>query len=473
MKIKSMTFLSGVLFGGGFFLISQTPVFAGGGEDTSKSSDGYTNFSKSPSTPVISPGKKESFLSEIKNQIETNRIKPEKKTMTNNLKHEKTSVNGTSTRVVFGRASDIEKKEIVQLGSFRKNNQSQQAEVDALIGVVEGNQSQMFLSQAESLMEGKTGGTAAPKGVSPSSPSVNPSKSPNGNGTGTANAAPIHSMGSSSFGKSTTVLSGGNSSGANVASSGGSHSQSGKSTSAPSGGNSSGANVASSGGSHSQSGKSTSAPSGGNSSGTNVASSGSSGGTGSSGSTGTTVASSGSSGGTGSSGSTGTTGSSGSSGGTGGGTHPPHTSSCGFLCISLTSPNGKTLTAGLTNNGGITAKTTSSPKGEIGVTSATSGPLGSVATASTTNLITGKSNLSVATSGPMGTYSSSSSYGGYAQSNSGAFGSSSSASGSVTPSNSANKGNVHTTSFPSAKSVLASFAKFLSPKPVVLPKKVR
>ena len=225
MKIKSMTFLSGVLFGGGFFLISQTPVFAGGGEDTSKSSDGYTNFSKSPSTPVISPGKKESFLSEIKNQIETNRIKPEKKTMTNNLKHEKTSVNGTSTRVVFGRASDIEKKEIVQLGSFRKNNQSQQAEVDALIGVVEGNQSQMFLSQAESLMEGKTGGTAAPKGVSPSSPSVNPSKSPNGNGTGTANAAPIHSMGSSSFGKSTTVLSGGNSSGANVASSGGSHSQ--------------------------------------------------------------------------------------------------------------------------------------------------------------------------------------------------------------------------------------------------------
>ena len=538
MKIKSMTFLSGVLFGGGFFLISQTPVFAGGGEDTSKSSDGYTNFSKSPSTPVISPGKKESFLSEIKNQIETNRIKPEKKTMTNNLKHEKTSVNGTSTRVVFGRASDIEKKEIVQLGSFRKNNQSQQAEVDALIGVVEGNQSQMFLSQAESLMEGKTGGTAAPKGVSPSSPSVNPSKSPNGNGTGTANAAPIHSMGSSSFGKSTTVLSGGNSSGANVASSGGSHSQSGKSTSAPSGGNSSGANVASSGGSHSQSGKSTSAPSGGNSSGanvassggshsqsggsstpapsggnssgtnvassgssggtggsgstgtkgssgssggtgssgssgTNVASSGSSGGTGSSGSTGTTVASSGSSGGTGSSGSTGTTGSSGSSGGTGGGTHPPHTSSCGFLCISLTSPNGKTLTAGLTNEGGITAKTTPSPKGEIGVTSATSGPLGSVATASTTNLITGKSNLSVATSGPMGTYSSSSSYGGYAQSNSGAFGSSSSASGSVTPSNSANKGNVHTTSFPSAKSVLASFAKFLSPKPVVLPKKVR
>lgn len=159
--------------------------------------------------------------------------------------------------------------------------------------------------------------------------------------------------------------------------------------------------------------------------------------------------------------------------GSSGGTHPPHTSSCGFLCISLTSPNGKTLTAGLTNEGGITAKTTPSPKGEIGVTSATSGPLGSVATASTTNLITGKSNLSVATSGPMGTYSSSSSYGGYAQSNSGAFGSSSSASGSVTPSNSANKGNVHTTSFPSAKSVLASFAKFLSPKPVVLPKKVR
>ncbi len=315
-----------VMVAAGFILSQQISLaIAAEGGGVSETPDGYTNFSKTHATPVASAPIEEGLLSEIKSQISATNV-ADMKTMTRNLKHKKAFVKKTANRVVFARGAGVERQEIVQLDNTQQfSQQKEQQEVDALIGKLDTNNSQSFISEEEALVLG---------------------------GTSNSNVSNMSSK----------------TAGTGMSASNGSGKGSGK-------GPGSGTGMSASNGSGKGSGKSPGSGTG-------------------------TSASNGSGSGPGSG--TGTRGS--------GNSPPPHhtVASCSGICLHIVSPTGNTINAGVTSNGQITASTSRSPKGEIGLKTDTNGPLGKATTATTTNLNTGNTVISESTSGPIGPSHSSS-----------------------------------------------------------------
>ncbi len=295
-----------VMVAAGFILSQQISLaIAAEGGGVSETPDGYTNFSKTHATPVASAPIEEGLLSEIKSQISATNV-ADMKTMTRNLKHKKAFVKKTANRVVFARGAGVERQEIVQLDNTQQfSQQKEQQEVDALIGKLDTNNSQSFISEEEALVLG---------------------------GTSNSNVSNMSSK----------------TAGTGMSASNGSGKGSGK-------GPGSGTGMSASNGSGSGPGSGTGTRGSGNS-------------------------------------------------------PPPHhtVASCSGICLHIVSPTGNTINAGVTSNGQITASTSRSPKGEIGLKTDTNGPLGKATTATTTNLNTGNTVISESTSGPIGPSHSSS-----------------------------------------------------------------